>query len=100
MTYMYHATRFENLSSILEKGIQPGTDGLVYMCLEPRDSAKFLAVRGCKDILVIKVKIPKKLNNTIQETFDHSSRFFGCRAFASNIPISTERLADFTRYQL
>lgn len=100
MTYMYHATPFENLASIVENGINTGPDNLVYLCEKPEDSAKFLVVRGYRDILVAKVKVPKKLENTIIETFDHSQKFFKCRAFGSTIPISADRVAGFTRYSI
>lgn len=96
----YHATPYANLDSILDYGIQLSRDGLVYMCKSPEDAAKFLAIRGVKDILAIEVKVPKKLQNTIVETFDHSERFFRCRAFASTIPIPTNRFGKMTRYEL
>ena len=50
----------ENLIPIMDQGINPGPDGLVYMCEKPEDSVKFLAVRGYRDILVCKIKIFKK----------------------------------------
>ena len=99
MRKLYHATPYNNLYSILEHGINIGVGG-VYMCETPNDAAKFLAVRGIKDILVVEVKIPKKLEYTISESFDHSYAFFKCRAFVSNIPIELNRLGNMTRYQI
>lgn len=100
MYKLYHATPYSNLSNILDSGIKLGHDGLIYMCEQPIDSVKFLAVRGIKDILVVEVKVPKRLEDTIIETFDHSESFFKCRAFASTEPIGTERLGKFIRYQI
>lgn len=85
---------------MLEKGILPGPDGLIYLCTDPTDSAKFLYIRGHRDIIVYEVKVPKKLSDTIIETFDHSPTFFQCRAFASTVPIPVERLGKLTRYQI
>ena len=100
MRYMYHATPFNNLENIMDNGINTGADGLVYLCEKPEDSVKFLAIRGYRDILVDKVKIPKKLENTIIETFDHSNKFFQCRAFAQTISIPVTRIAGYIRYEL
>lgn len=97
---MYHATPFNNLVSIMENGIHLGIDNLVYLCETPQDSAKFVAIRGYRDILVVKVKIPKSLENTVIETFDHNSKFFGCRAFGSTTSIPLDRIAGYLRYEL
>ena len=100
MYKMYHATPYKNLNSILDNGIKLGSDNLIYLCKNPKDSVKFLAIRGFKDILVVEVKVPKKLENTIIETFDHSEKFFQCRSFASEIDIGTDSISKYTRYQL
>lgn len=97
---MYHATLYENLGKILENGLVPGADGLIYLTEKPVDAVKFIAIRGYRDILVVEVKIPKKLENTIEETFDHSERFFQCRSFASTIPIKLDRIKDYYRYNI
>lgn len=95
---MYHATPYENLGKILENGLVPGADGLIYLTEKLVDSVKFVAIRGYRDILVVEVKIPKKLENTIEETFDHSERFFQCRSFASKVPIKSDRIKNYYRY--
>lgn len=92
MKYLYHATPFANLGSISCEGLKPQADGLVYLGETENDAAKFIAIRGCKDILIVKVKVPKRLENTIIETFDHSYSFFQCRSFASSIPIEPDRI--------
>lgn len=97
---MYHATPYENLGKILENGLVPGPDGLIYLTEKPTDAAKFIAIRGYRDILVVEVKIPKKLENTIEETFDHSERFFQCRSFASTVSIKSDRIKDYYRYSI
>lgn len=100
MRYMYHATPYENLGKILENGLIPGPDGLIYLTEKPVDAVKFIAIRGYRDILVVEVKIPKKLENTIEETFDHSERFFQCRSFASTVPIKSDRIKNYYRYSI
>ena len=88
MRTMWHATDYNNLVSIMENGIITGPDGIVYLCDTEMDAAKFLAVRGCKHILTLEIKIYKKDEAKIRETFDHSQRFFNCKAYgyAGNIP--------------
>lgn len=100
MQYMYHATPMENLYSIMDEGIHPGTDGVVYMCEKPEDSAKFLAVRMIREILVCKIKIYKKDEKLITETFDHSERFFKCRAFGYHGHISPEMIEGYYKYEI
>ena len=40
------------------------------------------------------------LENTIEETFDHSERFFQCRCFASKLPIKSDRIKNYYRYSI
>lgn len=54
MRYLYHATEFKNVKSILANGIKPSVDGVVYMTENPIDCAKFLAIRGIRDIIVLR----------------------------------------------
>lgn len=89
MKILYHATSMENLGSILENGIEArNIEKLVYLAETPQDALKFIALRFYPEMLVIKVKIPKKYEHKIIETFDHSYNFFKCRAFGyqGNIP--------------
>ena len=44
MKKYYHATAYENLPSILENGIMPGFEGIVYLCETATDSLKFVAI--------------------------------------------------------
>lgn len=74
----YHATSFRNLYSILDEGIKPGCDGMVYLCDNPDGAAKFVAIRGMLDILVLEVNL---VEEEVEESFDHSQAFFKERAF-------------------
>lgn len=96
---MYHATNFENLSSILSKGILRGCDGLVYLCDNKEDAAKFVAIRGIENIAVLGVRIDEK---DVEESFDHSYRFFKCRAYTTNKDIPSDKilLNDIFQYNL
>ena len=100
MKYYYHATPFDNLVDIMINGLVPGVDGLVYLCENPKDCCKFIYIRGCNHILTVRVKVPKNLENTVIETFDHSQKFFNCRAFASTIPISSDRLDNYREWNI
>lgn len=46
MTTLYHATPLANLPGIVEEGLQPGPDGLVYTSNEPHYAAGFLLLRA------------------------------------------------------
>lgn len=74
----YHATPYENLASIVVDGIKSGMEGVVYLTKERDDALKFLAIRGCHDILTVEVLIDSE---KVEETFDHSLQFFKCKAF-------------------
>ncbi len=92
----YHATPYENLPSILENGIMPGFEGIVYLCETATDSLKFVAIRGCQDILVIEVELNE---DDVIETFDHSEAFFKCKAFGYQETIQVSQMTKYTRYK-
>lgn len=72
----YHATPYENLVSIVVDGIKSGMEGVVYLTKERDDALKFLAIRGCHDILIVEVLIDSE---KVEETFDHSLQFLNVR---------------------
>lgn len=94
---MYHATSYRNLPSILESGVKTGPDGIIYMCQKPEEAIRFLAIRGERDILVVEANINKRY---LKETFDHSERFFKCRAFGYSRNIGSNLITNYIRYQL
>lgn len=100
MRIMWHATDYNNLVSIMDEGIKAGPDGVVYLCETETDAAKFLAVRGCKHILTLEIKIYKKDENKIRETFDHSQRFFNCRAYGYVGDIPGKNIKNYRHIQL
>lgn len=93
----YHATSIKNLESMIENGIKPGIDGIVYLAESEQDALKFISIRCFDDILVLEVKLPKE---KVFETFDHSYAFFKCKAFGypENIPI--EFVTKATKYEM
>lgn len=96
VTY-YHATPFENLESILDQGIHRGCDGIIYLTTEPQDAAKFVAIRGYKEILVCKVELEE---DQVFETFDHNEKFFGCKAYGYVDHIAAHDIRDYLKYEL
>lgn len=74
----YHATSYENLFSIMEKGLTPGIDGIVYLTETRFDALKFIAIRCVGDILTLEVELEE---SEVEETFDHSYSFFNCKSF-------------------
>ena len=100
MRYLYHATSYDNLGNILDEGLKLSSDRVVYLAETPKDAVKFVVLRGYDRILTVKVKVPKKLENTIIGTFDHSFSIFKCRAFGSTINIETNRLTDYAVWDI
>lgn len=93
----YHATSFENLASIIDKGILKGSDGVVYLTEQPEEAARFVAIRGVTKILVLGIELEE---NLVSESFDHSFLFFKCRAFTYPEDISTDEIISFSKYEL
>ena len=99
MKVFYHATSIENLNSILENGIEArNIEKLVYMTENPQDALKFVALRFYPEIVVIKIKIPKRYEHKIVETFDHNHNFFKCRAFGYKGDIPLSMLSSYEIY--
>lgn len=96
---VYHATKFENLGSILDNGllVDKSPDKMIYFADTEIGAASFMAVRLCKDILIIKVDIPE---SELKESFDHSKKFFKCRAFVYDKDIASNEFEGLSRYQL
>lgn len=93
----YHATKFENLSSILGRGILRGYDKVVYLCEKPEEACRFLAIRGISPILVCQVQLEEEL---VSESFDHNENFFKCKAYTYPDDISVDDISDYLRYEL
>lgn len=100
MQYLYHATPYNNLINILNEGIKPSLEGYSYLTEKPEQAVMFLAIRGIKEILVVKIKILKEDEQNIIETFDHSASFFKCRCFGHIGVIKTSRIKEYYKYEL
>lgn len=92
----YHATPFENLESIMDQGIHRGCDGVVYLTERPEEAARFVAIRGYRNILVLGVNIEEDM---VKESFDHSQAFFKCRAYMYQDDIEPDDIIEFLQYQ-
>lgn len=94
----YHATPMKNFVSILDDGkIYTGYEGVTYLCDTPKDAAKFVAIRGEKEILVCECEIDESL---VSESFDHSEVFFKCKAYTYPKDISTNEITNYIKYEL
>lgn len=93
----YHATKTENLDSILEQGIKPGCDGAVYLTITPQDALKFMLIRGITDVIVLEVNL---LQSWVEESFDHNQAFFKCRAYCYYGTIPSEKITNILKYDL
>lgn len=93
----YHATPYENLESIMDQGIHKGCEGVVYLTEKPEDAAKFVAIRGCRKILVLGMEISDEF---IEESFDHNEVFFKCKAYMYRDDIPADEITEFLKYEL
>ena len=92
----YHATPFENLESIIDQGIRKGYDGVIYLAEKPEEAARFVAIRGCRKMLVLGIELEEDLVN---ESFDHSQAFFKCKAYYYSDDIPVDEITEFLTYE-
>jgi hypothetical protein len=80
---MYHCTVIENMYNIKVEGLQRGMEGVIYLAEKPEDAAKFLAVRGIAPERMRIIEIHRRHfdEGFLEESTDHSERFFGCKAY-------------------
>lgn len=94
----YHATNFSNISSIIDEGLVPGADGIIYLADSFENAVKFVILRGYKRILVCEVDLDE---SQVEETFDHSPAFFQCKSYGYDkvIPFFDIVLYEYKRSQ-
>lgn len=92
----YHATPFENLESIMDQGLHKGCDGVVYLTEKPEEAARFVAIHGYRQILVLGVDLEEDM---IDESFDNSQAFFRCRAYTYPDDIPADEITEFLKYE-
>lgn len=92
----YHATSFENLCSIMDDGIKPGCDGIVYLCEKEIDAVKFPYTRLIRNILVCEVEIEE---DKVEETFDHSYLFYKCKAYGYPDVITPDEITGYRKWE-
>ncbi|MBO5387553.1 MAG: hypothetical protein J6A59_05360 [Lachnospiraceae bacterium] len=101
MKTYYHATDYSNLASILDTGLKASKiDGLVYLAKTEEDALKFVVLRGYTKIVTFKIKIYKRDEDKVIETFDHNPNFFKCRSFGYVGDISPDKIVPSKRYDL
>lgn len=70
----YHATTKECIAKIVKDGtIKHSCGGVVFLCTDPIDACKFIAIRGEKEVYTIEVDLPE---DSVKESNDHSETFF------------------------
>lgn len=72
----FHATTHENAKKIMQDGvIRKGMDGGVYICKQPLEAARFVAIRGHETGTIFEVELEER---KIVEAHDHNEAFFKC----------------------
>lgn len=104
---VYHATNFDNLSSIIANGLEPKGEG-IFVAESFEQALAFVALRNYSTVAVFELDLPE---NELTESFDHSESMFcklfgfdSCRAFvyskhipADDIDLDACRLYDTKR---
>ena len=93
MRTLYHATRPENAPSIWSRGLLPSADGYVYLAENIDDAVKFKSL-VLSEMYIFPVKIAKKDEANLDETFDHSRSIFRCRSFGFLGTITPDKLGN------
>ena len=71
----FHATTHENAEKIMQDGvIRKGMDGGVYICKQPLEAARFVAIRGHETGTIFEVELEDR---KVFEAHDHNEEFFG-----------------------
>lgn len=91
----YHATDYKNFNSIINEGIKPGCDGIVYLAEDKEEAYRFVALRFYEEVLVVEVELEE---SKVEETFDHNYNFFKCRAFGYPEAIDLDSMVNFWKY--
>lgn len=70
----FHATTHENAEKIMQDGvIRRGMDGGVYICKQPLEAARFVAIRGHETGTIFEVELEER---KVVEAHDHNEAFF------------------------
>ena len=91
----YHASSYDNCCSILDKGIKTDRFGEIFLCKKPEEAARFLVVRGIKDIVAFEIELD---DSEVKESFDHSEAFFKCKAYICNRDIKPYEILEVSRW--
>lgn len=71
----FHATTHENAKKIMQDGvIRKGMDGGVYICKQPLEAARFVAIRGYETGTIFEVELEER---KIVEAHDHKKTIQG-----------------------
>lgn len=89
--YLYHATKVENLNSIIQNGLQTGPDGLVYFTDKEEQSLGWVDLTNihASDLLIFRVDSHLLDPNKISTGKDHDPNFFRgvvVLTYSENIP--------------
>lgn len=86
---LWHATDYQNIASIMEKGIIPNRYNEVFLADNPASAMMFLAMRGYTHIVALPVEFKPA---EVTESFDHSREFYRCRAYTFNKLVEPTRI--------
>lgn len=101
--YLYHATKYKNLLSIIEGGLLPGYDGMIYFTTSEQHSVNWIDMTNLQgeDLLVIRIDSKDLDENLIEDGMDHSPTFFKgitVKTYSGHIPSDLIHLEGMTKF--
>lgn len=102
--YLYHATKMSNLLGIMDEGLKPGIDGLIYFTTEHHHSVNWIDMGNIdgEDILCVRVSTAMLDSKKIDDGYDHSPTFFKgitVKTYADTIPFEDLDQRFIRQYQ-
>lgn len=95
----YHATSVENAKKILESFKIESPTHINYFCLKPDECLRFIYVQTKSiDCVVFEFDISEEDGFDIEESFDHSEEFFGCKAYCCTQTIPASCITNMIMY--
>lgn len=87
----YHATKKENVFSIIKNGLKAGVSGYVYLSDTVDGALEFMTIRGeGGEYAVIPVYLDR---NEVEEGIDHNKKYIKANSFVYDGDIPRDRIA-------
>lgn len=102
--YLYHATKFKNLPSIVREGLKTGIDGVIYFTTSEQHSVNWIDMTNIDgdDLLVIRVDTKDLDEDLLDDGNDHDPEFFKgitVKTYSKDIPFDYVDESRIVKYE-